>query len=327
MVDIAEHPLRVYYTALPLLPSHSMLHQLFHDSLVEPSVVLMPSNSEWISSMAFSTDARRLVIGYKIGVSVCDTATGKVLLHVSDMTGEDRVVSVVFSYNGSRIACGTDESTIYVWDSVSGARVIGPLRHSGSSPFVNAVAWSKDGNRLLSGCRTGEVMLWSVTDPKGARAVANIHHRGCSAGKPLRSVALSPEGSQIASCSEQGDVHVWDSKNGGILWSVQDRQAYDPWISVSFLSSDMGAFLIVKTKKRTQARDAATGNFCPLPDSLAGVVGFTHDDFMINLLTESIAKHHPKTYGYPRHDVWATQGEYFAFSHVSHQCYVVHLPK
>ncbi|KZP27134.1 hypothetical protein FIBSPDRAFT_319864, partial [Athelia psychrophila] len=29
--EIAEHPLYVYYTALPLLPSHSILYQLFHD--------------------------------------------------------------------------------------------------------------------------------------------------------------------------------------------------------------------------------------------------------------------------------------------------------
>ncbi|KZP23203.1 hypothetical protein FIBSPDRAFT_930720 [Athelia psychrophila] len=41
--DIAEHPLYVYYVALPCCPSYSTLYQLFCDALsVDPSVLLLP---------------------------------------------------------------------------------------------------------------------------------------------------------------------------------------------------------------------------------------------------------------------------------------------
>ncbi|KZP27218.1 hypothetical protein FIBSPDRAFT_948837 [Athelia psychrophila] len=307
--EIAEHPLYVYYTALPLLPPHSILYQLFHDSLVDPSVLHASFTWGMITSIAFSTDGLRLVTG-NFQLTVWDTATGKDLLQIPVSSPH----SAVFSYDGSRIACGAVNSTVYAWDSVSGAQVIGPLSHSKYGGIVNAVAWSTDGKRLLSGCGAGEVILWNAMVLTGNQPITKINHPGCSTQKPLRSVAFSSDGSQIASCSEQGDVYVWDSNTGGIVWSVPEPQGSDPWINVSFLSSDMGAFLVVKTKEGTQVHNASAGDLCPLPDSLAGAVGLTRGDFRVNFLMQSISKHNPtrrNRLGFPQ---WAAQGEYFAFA-------------
>ncbi|KZP05485.1 hypothetical protein FIBSPDRAFT_1054057 [Athelia psychrophila] len=323
--EIAEHPLYVYYTALPLLPSHSMLYRLFHDVLVDPSVLLVTSPGI-IQCFALSTNGRRIVTGHLDHAIVRDTATGEELVKMANTNGKALPFSVAFSYDGSRIACGTHKSTVYVWDSVTGARVIGPLSHSGSSSWVNLVAWSTDGECLLSGCRTGEVILWNITSPNGNQPITKILHPGCIEWKnPLSSLVCSSDGSQIASCSRRGDVHVWDSKTGGIVWSVQEPQGSDPSGGISFLSSDMREFLVVETKERTEARDASTGDLCPLPDSLAGAVGLTRDDFMVNLLMGGIKKH------YPDHEndyfpEWVVQGEYFAFAG-RELCHVVHLPK
>ncbi|KZP15684.1 hypothetical protein FIBSPDRAFT_977365 [Athelia psychrophila] len=325
--EIAEHPLYVYYTALPLLPSHSMLYQLFHDSLVDPSVLLV-THQDLITSMAFSTDGRRLVTGlYAKYAVVWDTATGEELVKMAATDGTAYLYAVAFSYDGSRITWGTDEATVYVWDSVTGTRVIGPLSHSGSSRFVNVVAWSTDGECLLSGCRTGEVILWNITSPNGNRPITKIHHPGCiQGGNRLSSLVFSSDGSQIASCSRRGDVHVWDSKTGGIVWSVQEPQGSDPSGGVSFVSSDTREFLVVKTKECTQARDASTGELCPLPDSLAGAVGLTRDDRVVNLLIEGIKKQYPQNSENGYCPEWVVQGEYFAFSGWQ-RCHVVHVPK
>ncbi|KZP27149.1 WD40 repeat-like protein, partial [Athelia psychrophila] len=225
--EIAEHPLYVYYTALPLLPSHSILYQLFHDSLVDPSVLLVTNPCDMLC-LALSPNGRRIVIGFYEHAIVRDTATGEELAKMENMAGAS-VLSVAFSYDGSRITCGTHKSTVYVWDSVTGARVIGPLSHSGSSTFVIAVAWSSDGECLLSGCRTGEVILWNITSPNGNQLITKIHHPGCSQHENhLSSLVFSSDGSHFASCSRRGDVHVWNSKTGGIVWSVQDPQGSDP---------------------------------------------------------------------------------------------------
>ncbi|KZP15716.1 hypothetical protein FIBSPDRAFT_76617, partial [Athelia psychrophila] len=321
--EIAEHPLYVYYTALPLLPSHSMLYQLFHDSLVDPSVLLVSRPRTYITSVAFSTDGLRLVTGWKTQLIVWDTETGEELLEMA----VSQPYSAAFSYDGSRIAGGTASSAVYIWDSVSGAQTIAPLRHLGVNSVVNAVAWSTDGECLLSGCRTGEMNLWNITFPKGSQPITKIHHPGCMEYEnPLSSLVFSPDGSQIASCLKQGDVHVWDSETGGIIWSVKDPQGFGPCVSVSFLTSDMGAFFIVQTKEGTQARDATTGDLCPLSDSLTGAIGFTRGDFIVNLLTESIPKHLP-TGNKSIYSPWALQGGYFAFAVNSGQFHVVHLPK
>ncbi|KZP23201.1 hypothetical protein FIBSPDRAFT_1043120 [Athelia psychrophila] len=321
--EIAEHPLYVYCTALPLLPSQSILYRLFHDPLVDPSVLHVAFTDGMITSIAFSTDGLRLVTG-NFRLTVWDTATSKKLLEIF----VPYPYSAVFSRDGSRIACGAENSTVYAWDSVSGAQVIGPLSHSKSSGIVNAVAWSTDGERLLSGCGAGEVILWNTMVLTGNQSITKINHPGCSTEKPLRSVAFSSDGSQIASCSEQGDVYVWDSNTGGIVWSVPEPQGSDPGISVSFLSSDMGEFLVVKTKEGTQVRDASAGDLCPLPDSLAGAVGLTRGDFRVNLLMQSISKHNPilrsSRLKFPQ---WAAQGGYFAFAEEDERCHVVHLPK
>ncbi|KZP06549.1 WD40 repeat-like protein, partial [Athelia psychrophila] len=159
--EIAEHPLYVYYTALPLLPSHSILYQLFHDGLVNPSVLLVTS-PDMMLCLALSTNGRRIVTGsYDHAIIVRDTATGEELVKMADTDDIGYPLSIAFSYDGSHITCGTDKSTVYVWDSVTGAQVIGPLSHSGPSNYVNVVAWSTDGECLLSGCRTGEVILWN----------------------------------------------------------------------------------------------------------------------------------------------------------------------
>ncbi|KZP27208.1 hypothetical protein FIBSPDRAFT_321286 [Athelia psychrophila] len=306
--EIAEHPLYVYCTALPLLPSHSMLYQLFHDSLVDPSVLLV-TNPDTVICLALSTNGRRIVTGYIDYAIVRDTATGEELVKMANTNGKALPFSVAFSYDGSRIACGTHKSTVYVWDSVTGARVIGPLSHSGSSEYVNVVAWSTDGECLLSGCHTGEVMLWNITSPNGNQPITKIHHPGCIEWKnPLSSLVFSSDGSHFASCSRRGDVHVWDSKTGGIVWSVQDPQGSDPSGGISFLSSDMREFLVVKTKERTQVHDASTGKLRSLPDSLAGA-------------------HYPEDRENDYFPEWVVQGEYFAFSNGYHQCHVVHLPK
>ncbi|KZP15702.1 hypothetical protein FIBSPDRAFT_1047933 [Athelia psychrophila] len=305
--EIAEHPLYVYYTALPLLPSHSMLYQLFHNSLADPSVLLMSHPDKQIISMAFSTDGRRLVTGlYAKYAAVWDTETGEKLLEIA----VSLPYSAAFSYDGSHIACGADKSTVYVWDSGTGARVIGPLSHSGSTPRVNVVAWSTDGECLLSGCQTGEVILWNITSPNGNQPITKIHHPGCIGWKNrLSSLVFSLDGSQIASCSRRGDVHVWDSKTGRIMWSVQDPQGSDPSGGIMFLSSDTREFLVVKTKERTQVHDTSTGKLCPLPDSVASAVGLTRDNCMVNLLIKAIKKQHPEDGENSFVPEWVVQGD------------------
>ena len=154
----------------------------------------------------------------------------------------DDVNCVRYSPNGTRIATGSDDNTIRIWDSESGAVVGEPLTgHAGS---VTSVAYSLDGRRIISGSSDRTIRIWDADT-------------GAAVGKPLeghtdyvRSVGYSPDGRHIVSgssdktilvhhdipiqpsscnprhasfCAKPGlDGWVRDSEDGLLYWVPQD---------------------------------------------------------------------------------------------------------
>lgn len=236
---------------------------------------------------------------------VKETATGQELLKIANNGKLRHVKSVAFSYDGSRIAAGGWSSDVYVWDSVAGAEVIGPLSRSTSSEWVYAVAWSTNGERLVSGSWNGEMILWETASVEGNR----LSTTRLPNSPEIVSVAFSSDGSQIAGCSDYGRVFVWDPLGGSIVWSVEIPNCSYP--RVSFSSNDMGEFLLVKWGRGTQARDLPTGALLPLPDSLGGAVGLSRGGFMVDLLYRRIRK--DMRWQDDRYLMWGAHGEYFAF--------------
>ena len=58
------------------------------------------------------------------------------------------VYAVAWSPDGKRIASGSDDKTVQVWDAANGGHV---FTYRGHSNLVYAVAWSPDGKRIASG--------------------------------------------------------------------------------------------------------------------------------------------------------------------------------
>ena len=52
------------------------------------------------------------------------------------------------AWHGRRIASGSDDGTVQVWDAATGGHT---LTYRGHSSKVSAVAWSPDGRRIASG--------------------------------------------------------------------------------------------------------------------------------------------------------------------------------
>ena len=109
------------------------------------------------------------------------------------------VGAVGWSPDGKRIASGSADNTVQVWDATDGGNV---YTYRGHSSAVNAVAWSPDGIRIASGGIDNTVQVWDATNG------SNIYtYRGHSSA--VNVVAWSPDGKRIASGSVDQTVQVW----------------------------------------------------------------------------------------------------------------------
>nr|KAF6336164.1 autophagy related 16 like 1 [Myotis myotis] len=66
---------------------------------------------------------------------------------------------VVFSPDGSYVAAGSAEGSLYVWSVLSGKVEKVLSKHHGSS--INAVAWSPSGSHIVSVDKGSKAVLWS----------------------------------------------------------------------------------------------------------------------------------------------------------------------
>ena len=70
-----------------------------------------------------------------------------------------RVSCVAFGAGGRRIATGSADRTVKLWDAETGVLLLTLKGHSGS---VNCIVFSRDGKKLVSGDSNGNVRIWNA---------------------------------------------------------------------------------------------------------------------------------------------------------------------
>jgi WD40 repeat protein len=130
---------------------------------------------------------------------------------VAVFKGHERdVTSVSLSPDGTRVASGSDDMTVRVWDVVS-SRQLHCLR--GHESTINAVTYSPDGLRIVSGADDCTIRVWNACT--GTQEVCLRGHTGW-----VNCVGFSPDGLWIVSGS--GTIRVWDALSGEPLHKPKD---------------------------------------------------------------------------------------------------------
>jgi WD40 repeat protein len=113
--------------------------------------------------------------------------------------------SVAFSQDGNRLASGSWDGTILLWEWDIAMKKFQPIGHplKTAGERVWSLAFSPDGNVLASGDNKNEIRLWDLIT-LGKSTVLSGH------ASSVRSLAYSPEGKYLASGSWDCTVLLWD---------------------------------------------------------------------------------------------------------------------
>jgi WD40 repeat protein len=123
-----------------------------------------------------------------------------------------KVQSVAFSPDGKFVASGHDDGDIKLWNGASGKPVRG-FKHDTYS--ISSLAFTPDGT-ILAAQGVFAISLWDVAS--GA-LVRNLE--GQTDPVYFQAMAMSPDGTHVASGSTDDLIRVWDAQTGTTLLSLK----------------------------------------------------------------------------------------------------------
>ena len=214
-------------------------------------------HSPWIY-VALSHDGRWIVTASLRHVQVWRVRS-ETMTKANKLNVKANVWSIALSHDGSRIVIGCEDGSIRVWNHLTNATkrlISGPPDHAwtvfwnylisgrpdhawavfwnyltkrqtrGHSDWVRSVAFSYDGNYVVSGSWDKTVRIW---DRHTGNEVGLYHHRNW-----VRYVAFSRDGRRVAFGDDDDAVWIWNPSTGEIL-SEPENKLERGWVySVAF---------------------------------------------------------------------------------------------
>ncbi len=177
-----------------------------------------------IKGLAFAPDGKTFATGSDDKtVRIWSVETGKEIIAFPLHTS--RVESVAFSPNGKLVAAtdGDGFLSIYKLDATDKKPVLKVQAAEPTGQGINAVAFTPDGTKVVTGGNDAVPRLTTSTDPLGAMipgsGVAIMKFPGHS-GR-VNSVAINADGTLIATAGSDKTIRIWDAKNGKALRAIQ----------------------------------------------------------------------------------------------------------
>ena len=130
------------------------------------------------------------------------------------------VYALSFSPDGSRLASGSGDKTLKLWDVATGVPIATLEGHTHS---ITSLSFSPNGSRLASGSYDNTVRLW------GDAPIATL--KGHS--DFITSLSFSPDSSRLASGSDDSTVRLWDGSTGEPITTLDGHSSAVTSVSFS----------------------------------------------------------------------------------------------
>ena len=220
-------------------------------------IAMLEGHTRRVTSVSFSPDGAILASGsYDDTVKLWDVASREIIATLQGQASG--VTSVSFSPDGTTLASGSWDGTVLLWDVATG-EIIATLE--GHTDWIRSVSFSPDGTILASGSNYDTIRLWDVATHtaiatlEGHTLSFSVDGTTLAAGtwqtillwdvatreiiatleghtSWVTSVSFSPDGTILASGSDDETIRLWDVETGNTAVVVSGH--IDAGRSVSF---------------------------------------------------------------------------------------------